>query len=190
LLHDAFGMLVDEVMFFGALNSLSMLTWKLAMPGTPDIYRGCELWDFSLVDPDNRRPVDFAARARVLDRLDGTEPVGEDELLHDWRSGAIKMHVTASGLRARRAYPELFGTGEYVPVEGPESVLAFARHLDGAWAVAIAPRRATRVTTVGRWPLGEDAWADSTLVLPNPARTEIRLADALREFPVALVVVP
>ncbi|MDQ1461258.1 MAG: (1-_4)-alpha-D-glucan 1-alpha-D-glucosylmutase, partial [Actinomycetota bacterium] len=190
LLHEAFGRLVDEVMFFGALNSLAMLTWKLAMPGTPDIYRGCELWDLSLVDPDNRRPVDFAARARVLEELDGAEPVGEDELLRDWRSGAIKMHVTASGLRARRAYPELFGRGELVPVAGPKSVLAFARHLDGAWAVAIAPRLATRVTTVGRWPLGAGAWGDSTLVLPDPARTEIRLADALSEFPVALVVVP
>ncbi|MDQ1475912.1 MAG: (1-_4)-alpha-D-glucan 1-alpha-D-glucosylmutase [Actinomycetota bacterium] len=190
LLHDAFGRLVEEVMFFGALNSLSMLTWKLAMPGTPDIYRGCELWDLSLVDPDNRRPVDFEARTRVLRRLDGSQPVGEDELLRDWRSGAIKMHVTASGLRARRAFPELFGRGEYAPVEGPENVLAFARHLGDAWAVAIAPRFGTQITRVGEWPLGADAWGDSTLVVPDPARTEIRLADALSDLPVALVVLP
>ncbi|MDQ1384426.1 MAG: (1-_4)-alpha-D-glucan 1-alpha-D-glucosylmutase, partial [Actinomycetota bacterium] len=190
LLHEPFGRLVDEVLFFGALNSLSALTWKLAMPGTPDIYRGCELWDLSLVDPDNRRPIDFAARARVLDRLDGPEPVGEDELLRDWRSGAIKMYVTASGLRARRAFPELFARGELVPVEGPENVLAFARHLGDRWAVAIAPRLPTQITKAGQWPVGTDAWGDSTLVLPDPAGTEIRVADALRDLPVALMVLP
>jgi (1->4)-alpha-D-glucan 1-alpha-D-glucosylmutase len=190
ILHEAFGALVEEVEFFGALNSLSMLTWKLAMPGTPDIYRGCELWDLSLVDPDNRRPVDFDMRRRALDQLDGPDRVGEDELLRDWRSGAIKLHVTASGLRARRVHPELFGRGDYVPLDAPDGLLAFARHLDGSWAVAIAPRLATRITEVGRWPLGATTWGDAALVLPDAAGTEIRIADALGALPVALLVLP
>jgi (1->4)-alpha-D-glucan 1-alpha-D-glucosylmutase len=185
LLFDAFGTLVDEVMFFGALNSLSMLTWKLGMPGTPDIYRGTELWDLSLVDPDNRRPVDFEERERCLDLLDLRGP---DELLRDWRSGAVKMHVTASGLRARRRHRDLFVRGAYVPLAAPPGIFAFARQLGDAWAVAIAPRLSTRVTTSGQWPLGSHAWGDATITLPDPAHTEIRLADALQDLPVALLV--
>ena len=189
LLHDAFGDLVDEVMFFGALNSLAMLTWKLAMPGTPDIYRGCELWDFSLVDPDNRRPVDFDRRRRMLDELDRPD-LDAAALLDDWRSGAIKMHVTVSGLRARREHPDLFLRGDYVPLEAPTGTFAFARHLDGVWAVAVAPRLATGVTMCGRWPVGTATWGDATLSLPDGRHTEIRLADLLGTLPVALVVLP
>jgi maltooligosyltrehalose synthase len=69
-------------------------------------------------------------------------------------------------------------------------VLAFARHLGDRWAVAIAPRLPTQITKAGQWPVGTDAWGDSTLVLPDPAGTEIRVADALRDLPVALMVLP
>ena len=185
VLYDAFGTLVDDVMFFGALNSLSMLTWKLGMPGTPDIYRGSELWDLSLVDPDNRRPVDFDARERCLDLL---EYRGPDELLRDWRSGAVKMQVTASGLRARRRHRDLFVRGAYVPLDAPSGIFAFARQLGDAWAVAIAPRLSTRVTTHGHWPIGSETWGDAAITLPDAAHTEIRLADALQALPVALLV--
>ncbi len=183
LLVDAFGDLVEEVAFFGAINSIAMLTWKLAMSGTPDIYRGCELWDLSLVDPDNRRPVDFERRARMLSTV---EPA-----LDDWRSGAIKLHITAAGLRLRRAHPELFANGEYIPLETPETVLAFARRLGDEWAIAIAPRLPTRTTECGRWPVG-DVWGDTTIALPEGApaawRAGLRLADVLHDLPVALLV--
>ncbi len=182
LLVEAFGDLVDEVAFFGAINSLAMLTWKLGMPGTPDIYRGCELWDLSLVDPDNRRPVDFARRARLLHAA---------PRLDDWRSGAVKLHVSAAGLRLRRTHRELFAHGELVPLETPETVFAFARRLGDEWAIAIAPRFPTRVTECGRWPVG-DVWGDATIALPDdgpPAwRAGLRLADVLADLPVALLV--
>jgi (1->4)-alpha-D-glucan 1-alpha-D-glucosylmutase len=185
LFHDAFGPLVDEVEFFGALNSLAMLTWKLGMPGTPDVYRGSELWQLTLVDPDNRRPVDFDRRRRVLDDIEGTD---ETALLTDWRSGAVKLRVTANGLRARREHPDLFRRGEYVPLEAPAGLFAFARRLDDAWAVAVAPRFATRITTCGTWPIGADAWGDAVLSLPDAHDTEIPLAEALATLPCALLV--
>ncbi len=75
-----------------------------------------------------------------------------------------------------------------MPIDAPDGLLAFARHLDGTWAVAIAPRLPTRITEVGRWPLGAPTWGDATLVLPDAAATEIRLADALGALPVALLV--
>ncbi len=186
LFHDAFGPLVDEVMFFGALNSLATLTWKLGMPGTPDVYRGSELWDLTLVDPDNRRPVDFDRRRRLLAEI---ERYDDAALLTDWRSGAVKMRVTAEGLRARREHPELFLRGEYVPLDAPAGVFAFARRLDDEWAVAVAPRFATRITTCGVWPTGAAVWGDAALNLPDERHTEIALADALGSLPVALVVV-
>ena len=116
VLHEAFGDLVDDVAWYGAINGLAQLTWKLGAPGTADIYRGCELWDFSLVDPDNRRPVDYGLRIALLrDRSD------------DWRSGAVKLQMTAAGLHARRAHPELFIGGAYVPIAVPDdAALAFA----------------------------------------------------------------
>ena len=175
LLSDAFGSLVDDVMFFGALNSLSMLTWKLAMPGVPDIYRGCELWDFSLVDPDNRRPVDFDRRRSMLDAAARADHA---ELLADWRSGAIKLHVTAAGLRARREHADLFRSGEYVPIDTPPGLFGFARRLDDEWAVAVAPRLATGTATTGQWPLGADAWGDAVVRLPDRDATVISLAAA------------
>jgi (1->4)-alpha-D-glucan 1-alpha-D-glucosylmutase len=184
LLRQGFGALVDEVMFFGAINSLAILTWKLAMPGAVDVYRGCELWDFSLVDPDNRRPVDFDRRRALLAR-------GGAPLLDDWRSGAIKQQVAAAGLRARRAHRKLFAHGEYVEVAHPETVFAFARRLDDQWVVAIAPRLATRVTSCGDWPVGKQTWGDERVFLPADAPVEWRdgipLAEALADFPVALL---
>ncbi|HYL51497.1 MAG TPA: malto-oligosyltrehalose synthase [Acidimicrobiia bacterium] len=184
LLAGAFGALVEEVAFFGAISSLAMLTWKLGMPGAPDIYQGCELWDLSLVDPDNRRPVDFARRAQLLQAA---------PRLDDWRSGAVKLHVTAAGLRLRRAHRELFAHGAYIPLETPDTVLAFARRLGSEWAVAVAPRLPTRITECGRWPVG-DVWGDATIELPGDAppawRAGLRLADVLADLPAALVVAP
>jgi (1->4)-alpha-D-glucan 1-alpha-D-glucosylmutase len=152
------------------------------MPGASDIYRGCELWDLSLVDPDNRRPVDFTWRAQLLHAT---------PTLDEWRSGAVKLHVAAAGLHLRRTHRELFAQGEYIPIETPETVLAFARRRGDEWAIAIAPRFPTRITERGRWPVG-DVWGDTTIALPDdgpPAwRGGLRLADVLADLPVALLV--
>ena len=164
VLHDAFGELVDDIAWYGAINGLAQLTWKLGASGSADIYRGCELWDFSLVDPDNRRPVDFARRIAFLhDRSD------------DWRSGAVKMHMTATGLHARRAHPELFTRGAYLPIGVAEdAALAFARAGADAWAIACAPRLATRLAPRGQWPVGRGVWGDRALDLPAGAPAQWR----------------
>ena len=118
------------------------MTLKLTAPGVPDTYQGCELWDFSLVDPDNRRPVDYAARRAILDdfaaRSDRAALV--DELLTTWRDGRVKLYLTWRLLAARRERPEAFGSA-YRPLEtGDDGLIAFARQQ----LVVLAPRLARR----------------------------------------------
>ncbi|HSV62029.1 MAG TPA: malto-oligosyltrehalose synthase, partial [Chthoniobacterales bacterium] len=103
----------EEIARLGAINSLSQLALKLTVPGVPDIYQGNELWDFSLVDPDNRRPVDYKRRAEMLDSLTGTAP---EELLQSWPDGRIKLFLTQRLLRLRRDHAALFQQGKYMPL--------------------------------------------------------------------------
>jgi (1->4)-alpha-D-glucan 1-alpha-D-glucosylmutase len=130
---------LQPIAIAGALNGLTQTLIKLAAPGVPDVYQGTELWDFSMVDPDNRRPVDFQRIARFAAGLDRC-----DVLVRDWRSGAIKLHLLQVGLRLRAERPELFGSGAYVPLEAGgkhgHRVVAFARVLGGDAAIAVAPR--------------------------------------------------
>src|SRR6185436_4946166 len=113
----------------------SQLVLKIAAPGAPDFYQGSELWDFSLADPDNRRPVDFDERMRMLESMQ-TETVQPTELLKNWPDGKIKLYTTWMGLRLRRANPDLFLRGEYLPIRTTgfraENVIAFARRLKNA----------------------------------------------------------
>ncbi len=141
--------LARKVAQVGMHNSLSQVLLKIAAPGVPDLYQGCELWDLSLVDPDNRRPVDFELRKRMLRELDedrarrGPVAAARERYLR-WEDGAVKLLVTALALRARRDQPALFGDGTYVPLaaEGPNAdrLCAFARQHGSALAVAVAPR--------------------------------------------------
>jgi malto-oligosyltrehalose synthase len=159
VLHDAFGDLVDDIAWYGAINGLAQLTWKLGAPGAADIYQGTELWDLSLVDPDNRRPVDYDARVAMLARS------GDD-----WRSGAVKLHMTAAGLRARRDQRALFARGAYLPLAvADDAAVAFARRHESLWAIACAPRLSTRLAPRDHWPVGADVWGDRTIVLPADA---------------------
>jgi (1->4)-alpha-D-glucan 1-alpha-D-glucosylmutase len=103
------------------VNSLAQVVLKLGSPGVPDFYQGTELWDLSLVDPDNRRPVDFDVRQRLLERNE-TTPSDPAELLSSWGDGSIKLFVTAAGLRLRRDLPEVFVGGEYLPLRVLENV--------------------------------------------------------------------
>src|SRR5262249_55988982 len=115
-----------RVAYFGRFNSLSQVLLKLTSPGAPDLYQGCELWDYSLVDPDNRRPVDFQKRRAVLAELEGRVaqaaqgPEGglaglAAELVDGAEDGKIKAYVTYQGLHFRRAHEALFGHGDYLP---------------------------------------------------------------------------
>ena len=175
---------------YGIYNSLSQVLLKLMLPGVPDIYQGQDLWDFSLVDPDNRRPVDYGLRRQWLTELkrwaegDGQGPVSDQRLalLHNLleyrHDGRIKLWVTHCGLSARQAYPDLFAQGDYQPLfaqgEAEESMIAFARHWsdpgNDQWVVAIAPRFLTSRIDPGEYPIGS-MWGDTTLTLPGNALT-------------------
>lgn len=136
------------IAFYGHLNALSQTLLKIASPGVPDFYQGTELWDFSLVDPDNRRPVDFDKRVRLLEEMKSREAAGHDDLLKDvvenWQDGRIKLFLIRKALNFRLAHKELFAAGEYLPLEGlgrrRDRIVAFARQRRRAWAVIAVPR--------------------------------------------------
>ena len=202
----------------GMVNSLAQTLIKIAAPGVPDFYQGTELWDFSLVDPDNRRPVDFPRRARLLAELTSQAASGDllalaRELLAAWPDGRIKLYLTHQALTLRREHPELFQEGRYLPLAvagaGAPSLCAFARERAGTTALVVAPRLTAGRTEGGLRPaLGEPAWADTVVVLPPelPRRYQDRLtgrrletrdwpdgealvaAEILADFPVALLV--
>ncbi len=161
---ESFQPIAEEVARAGAINSLSQVLLKLASPGVPDIYQGNEIWDFSLVDPDNRRPVDYQRRQEMLEGLAGATP---EDLLGSWRDGRIKLFLTHRLLTFRRENPELFHGGSYVPLnvtgEFANCCIAFAREAEGKSIVVLAPRLSLRV---GFPPIGE-TWRDTAVQLPE-----------------------
>lgn len=188
----------------GALNGLVQVLLRMTVPGVPDLYQGNEYWDFSLVDPDNRRPVDYALRRRTLD--DATPPA---ELLAHWRDGRIKQALIARVLDCRQAHAELFRRGAYLPltVQGrhADKVLAFARLGDDERAIVVAPRLASGLLGGATTPLiPAHNWDDTRLILPfalSPANStglfpsaavspskELLLSAVLSEFPVNVLI--
>jgi len=205
-----------KIAHYGALNSLGQLLLKIAAPGVPDFYQGSELWDFSLVDPDNRRPVDFGRRAGMLNELVTRENEGFLPLVRDliarWADGRIKLYLTCKALSFRRGRRELFRDGSYLPVKAfggrNEHVLSFARRHGDAWAVVAVPRLVTKLVPPGDFPLGQKVWGAKTgLVLPDGSpgtwrnaltgetlhavtgagNTRLLLHAVFNEFPVALL---
>ena len=160
----------------GMVNSLAQTLVKITAPGVPDFYQGTEVWDFSLVDPDNRRPVDFAARASLLEDLRERIAAGglatlAGELVKEWPDGRIKLHTVHRALACRRGAPELFREGEYLPLSTGgargEHVCAFARRLAGRAVVTVVPRLTARLTRNGaQLPLGRAVWDDTRVALP------------------------
>jgi (1->4)-alpha-D-glucan 1-alpha-D-glucosylmutase len=181
----------------GMLNSLAQTLLKLTAPGVPDFYQGTELWDFSLVDPDNRRPVDYEQRERLLRELKaqfvehqahslshgnhqprperrGGSPAAAvaRELLQTKEDGRVKLYVTWRGLQCRREHAGLFTRGDYEPVAAQgsraDNVFAFLRRAADRTAIAVVPRLLTRlITNAVSLPLGVDVWGDSMLLLPG-----------------------
>jgi (1->4)-alpha-D-glucan 1-alpha-D-glucosylmutase len=194
------------------LNSLSMTLLKLASPGVPDIYQGNETRDLSLVDPDNRRPIDYVARARVLDELaalDSSRSLPEKvrSLAASQLDGRAKTWLIRRVLAYRRSEPALFERGAYAPLAATgarsEHVIAFLRHRGNRAYIAIAGRLWMKLgTEEGKLPLGEAAWGDTTVdagpltgPLTNVLTGEvvdvragrIGLSEAFRSFPAALL---
>ena len=140
-----------QIARIGALNGLAQTLLKLTVPGVPDTYQGTELWDLTLVDPDNRRPVDFAQR---LDWLE--QAAAPADLLASWRDGRVKQHVIARALALRRRAPELFLQGDYQPLATTgthaERILAFARRGPEGAAIVVVPRLAAALLPEGDRP--------------------------------------
>jgi (1->4)-alpha-D-glucan 1-alpha-D-glucosylmutase len=152
------------VALLGALNSLSQLALKAMVPGVPDIYQGTEFWDLSLVDPDNRRPVDFDARVTALAALEAPD---WPALAEQWRDGRIKLALTRRLLALRAQFALVFQQGAYLPIEvlGPhrDHVVAFARRHDrDAVIVAVGRHMAPLTGSGAHWPRGTE-W-DAVLV--------------------------
>jgi (1->4)-alpha-D-glucan 1-alpha-D-glucosylmutase len=169
---------------FGVFNSLSQSFLKIVSPGVPDFYQGTELWAFTLVDPDNRKPVDYRVRVEALAGLKAREAeIGPlkliKELLESREDGRIKLYLTYRVLNFRRDNRELFDDGEYLPLEAQaaraRNLAAFLRRGGGKTVIAAAPRfLATLAPEPGQLPLGEGAWLDTLLDLPEGAAGRYR----------------
>jgi (1->4)-alpha-D-glucan 1-alpha-D-glucosylmutase len=187
----------------GAVNGLAQTLLKLTVPGVPDTYQGCELWDQSLVDPDNRRPVDYALRYAWLE-----QEADPGTLLASWRDGRIKQHVVALALALRRQHPDLFASGSYEPLAAAgafgDRIVAFARRTPEVAAIVIVPRLVAALLEGCETPCpAPSSWDDTRLELPAGLTDELRnlltgqpvsvasgrlaIGDTLAELPVALL---
>jgi (1->4)-alpha-D-glucan 1-alpha-D-glucosylmutase len=213
---DDFGPFHERVAHWGRLASLAQTLLKIGSPGVPDFYQGTELWDDSLVDPDNRRSVDFEQRRELLaslkQDLEADRPGLVRQVTADMRDGRIKLLVIAEALRLRRERPGLFSSGEYLPltVVGPleEQIVAFARRDSGGAAVVAVPRLLSRLLADSQPLAWKPAWEDTAVELPAelssgrwlhvftgatlaPASAQgsrrLLASELFRDFPVALL---
>jgi malto-oligosyltrehalose synthase/4-alpha-glucanotransferase len=189
---------VPRLARLGMLVGLSQALVKVASPGVADYYQGTELWDFSLVDPDNRRPVDYARRKKLLEQTGTAE-----ELLENLSDGLAKLHVIRKGLEVRKAHPGLFYGGSYAPLHADagreQNLLAFALRSGGRTLVAVAPRLFARLMQPNELaPVGSRIWGEARLALPQMAFEDVLtgrrhrggatlVAEVLADFPVALL---
>ncbi len=196
---------------FGMLNSLTQTVLKLTAPGVPDIYQGNELWDFSLVDPDNRRAVDYAKRKTLLKRIEKARnrPALMHQLLENLADGRAKLYITQTLLQLRRRCPELLGEGQYIPLSGEgeraDHLCAFARRHDGQTLITVTPRWYARLMACSTDRcIGRTVWGEDRLLLPEPLGAEsyenifsgqlhapgegLLVAELLRDFPVGVLI--
>lgn len=204
LLRAALCKAAQSIAVPGALNGLAQTLLRMTVPGVPDLYQGTEYWDFSLVDPDNRRPVDYASRQRSLQA-----PLELPELLANWRDGRIKQTLIARTLNLRLEHTELFRRGTYQALEvvGSQAhrVLAFARSLQGKRAIVIVPIRCAELLKNSAEPrIDAPLWGDTRVKLPfttpdenfkglfssvavTPQR-ELDISAALGDFPINIFI--
>lgn len=198
-----------KIAHYGIFNSLSQALIKITSPGAPDFYRGTELWDLFLVDPDNRRPVDFERRREFLRDIkekDSTSGLIE-ELLSAKEDGRIKLFLIYKSLKARNLRKDVFEKGDYVPLEiqgeCKDHIIAFGRKTENDFAITVAPRFFTSLVKEDEYPLGKSVWKDTRIIIPegfphlwSDAFTEARVegdgtlsaGEIFKSFPAALLV--
>ena len=201
---------LQRLAHFGWLYSLCQTLLKTTCPGVPDVYQGCELWDFSLVDPDNRRPVDYELRRQFLNDIKAQEQRDSgallQQLLQQPEDGKVKLYLLYKVLNLRQELKALFDNGNYVPLtltgKYSHHAIAFARHDEQAWCVVVVPRLLVGMVDEEQLPLGQEVWEDTAVVLPTGApqqwkhlfsntqvqgQEQIPLATLFESFPVALL---
>jgi (1->4)-alpha-D-glucan 1-alpha-D-glucosylmutase len=195
-------------------NSLSQTLLRATAPGVPDTYQGTELWDFSLVDPDNRRPVDYEYRTRAWAELDASAKRDQlalaRELVREMDDGRIKLYTLSRAQRFRHEHARLMAFGTYVPIEvlGAQSghAFCFVRSEGADAALIVVPRLLANLNLRGHGPMGSEVWRDTAAMMPKELRRAawtnvftgeaatsaadgtIQLADVLSSLPVALLV--
>ena len=207
---NSFTAFQKKIAHYGVFNALSQTLLKLASPGVPDFYQGTELWDLNLVDPDNRRAVDYEKRDWLLREMKKKEESGLlgliDELLSTREDNRVKLFTIHRVMAARNAHKGLFEEGDYVRLSATGSrsnhVIAFARREGERWAVAIAPRFLTSIVSENELPVGQNVWSDTIVEMPEGAprawrnvftdevikdQGRISVAEALRRFPLGLL---
>jgi (1->4)-alpha-D-glucan 1-alpha-D-glucosylmutase len=210
---EAVSKFIDPLRVFGGLNSLAQTLIKMTIPGVPDFYQGMELWEFTLVDPDNRRPVDYHLRARLLRELEASAAQGNlvklcHELFASFEDGRSKLWIIKRALEFRGKNAALFRDGQYTALKATgakrDHVIAYERSHEEKHAIVVVPRfAATLMRNQLRLPLGA-VWADTALPFPLKSPTSYRniftdervnagehglqLSDVFAEFPVAMLV--
>ncbi|MGZ7040855.1 MAG: malto-oligosyltrehalose synthase, partial [Thermoanaerobaculia bacterium] len=189
--------LQKRVAFYGFVNGLAQVVLKITSPGVPDFYQGTELWDLSLVDPDNRRPVDYERRTSTLKKLKASDSRGSldvSTMLRRWGDGRVKLYVTWKTLEFRAAHSATFGRGAYEPLRVSSNVVAFRRGED---VIVAVPRLFTRIGEPGQLPLG-DVWGGLTIptgggrwrnvfTKEELSGDSLALAEVFAKFPVAVL---
>lgn len=200
-----------KVAAYAVYNSLSQVLIKMAAPGIPDFYQGSELWELNLVDPDNRRPVDFEGRAKLLTEIKSKENQSGSgfltELLTHAENGCVKMFLIYKLLSARRRHRQIFEDGDYIPLtttgSKSEHITAFARKSGKKIAIAIATRFVTSIISPAQLPIGDSIWKDTSIIIPDETSNlwlniitgekidnskKLLVGHILSKFPVALLV--
>ncbi|YAF94084.1 MAG: malto-oligosyltrehalose synthase [Nodularia sp. CChRGM 3473] len=199
-----------RIAYYGIFNSLSQTLLKITSPGVPDFYQGTELWDFSMVDPDNRRPVDFEVRKSYLqaikEQIDTDILQLIDDLFATKEDGKIKLFLISQALKARKENLKVFQQGNYLPLEVAgkfkDHIIAFARSHGNQTIITIAPRFFTSLIQPSAYPIGKSVWDDTCIYLPSDAPSVwqdtitgqmvntdnmMLVGEALKYFPVALL---
>ncbi len=199
---------LQKVAHYGWLYALCQALLKVTCPGVPDVYQSCELWDLSLVDPDNRRPVDYDQRKQFLKELKQQDSDANlhTHLLENPDDGKVKLYLLYKALNKRRELQEVFDFGDYIPLQikgtHKHHIMAFAREHKGQWVLVVVPLLLTSLIKENEFPIGQQVWQDTNIVLPDgaPAHWQqvlgadtlntngtLQIAAALNSFPLALL---
>jgi len=198
-----------QIFHYGILNSLSQTLIKITSVGFPDFYQGAELWDLNLVDPDNRRPVDFSVRKEALkDILDHANDLTAliPDLISKKEEGHIKLFLIYKALNTINRYPDIFQKGEYVPVKSQgchkDNLIAYIRKFNNQMALIVVPRFFTQILKNEEMPVGPDIWKDTQIIIPDHCfgtwkdvftgcaikhQKHINISDILQLFPVSFL---